>query len=77
MTAKPLNIASTIIGAVQDVTKEWAKQRKSEERDQSRARDRYDRLVREDRITIRDAAFDVMEQAYLKASAMAGSRRAP
>ena len=32
MTAKPLNIASTIIGAVQDVTKEWARQRKSEER---------------------------------------------
>ena len=28
MTAKALNIASTIIAAVQDVTKEWARQRK-------------------------------------------------
>ena len=68
MTAKPLNIASTIIGAVQNVTKEWARQRKSEERDRSRERHRYDRLVRDDRITIRDAAFSVMEEAYLKAS---------
>ena len=53
MTAKPLNIASTIIGAVQNVTKEWARQRKSEERDRSRERHRYDRLVRDERITIR------------------------
>jgi hypothetical protein len=45
MTAKPLNIASTIIGAVQNVTKEWARQRKSEERDRSRERHRYGQSV--------------------------------
>jgi hypothetical protein len=57
MTAKPLNIAATIIGAVQDVTKEWARQRKSEERNRSRERHRYDRLVRADRMTIGTPPF--------------------
>ena len=69
MTNKaPINIADSIIDAVTSVTKDWSRQRKAEERDRSRARHRWDRLVRDDHITIRDAAWQVMDAAYAKAS---------
>jgi hypothetical protein len=68
MTTKAIDIAGSISSAVVDVTKEWAKQRKAEERDRARRFRRYDYLVRDDRVTIRDAAWDVMEEAYAKAS---------
>jgi hypothetical protein len=58
-----------ILDALESVTKTWTKQRKAEERNASRALDREYALTRSYRITVRDAAFDVMEQAYLKASA--------
>ena len=57
-----------IISSVESVTKDWAKQRKTEERDRSRVFRRYDYLVRDDRVTIRDAAWEVMDAAYAKAS---------
>ena len=62
--------ADKIIGAVQGVTKKWAKQRKREERARGREREpalRHDpaRSI----VTIRDAACAIMEEAYLKASA--------
>jgi hypothetical protein len=68
MTAKPIDIADSIIDMVAGVTKDWAKQRKAEERDRNRQFRRYDHLVRYDRVTIREAAWDVMEEAYDKAS---------
>jgi hypothetical protein len=68
MSAKPVNIAGALIAVVEDVTKDWAKQRKAEERDHNARLHRYDRLVRYRRITVRDAAFQVMEAAYRKAS---------
>jgi hypothetical protein len=68
MTSKPIDIAASIIAGVESVTKDWAKQRKAEERDRSRRARRYDRLVRYDRITIREAAWMVMDEAYAKAS---------
>ena len=61
--------AELIIGAVQGVTKKWAKQRKKEERDAAAAMNRWDALTRRRSVSIRDAAFDTMERAYLKASA--------
>jgi hypothetical protein len=61
--------ADSIIGAVEAVTKKWAKQRKAEERDRSAHANRASVMVRRRRVTIKDAAFEIMEEAYLKASA--------
>ena len=60
--------SSTVISAVDSVTKKWTKQRKAEERGKSRAT-RQRSMTISYRVTIRDAAFGVMEAAYLKASA--------
>ena len=60
--------SNTVINAVNFVTKNWTKQRKAEIRGKSSAT-RQRSLIRSYRVTIRDAAFDVMEEAYLKASA--------
>ena len=68
MSTKSINIADSITAAVQNVTKSWTKQRKAEERDASRRHHRLARLVRYRETTIRDAAFQVMQEAYLKAS---------
>jgi hypothetical protein len=62
----------TIIDAVTSVTKRWTKQRKSEERDLSRASRRRDALVRARRVTVKDAAWRTMEAAYLNASSGGG-----
>jgi hypothetical protein len=63
-----IDIDDAIIGAVTDVTKDWAKQRKAEERDRARIHRRYDALAREDHVSIKDAAWEVMEKAYLEVS---------
>ena len=61
--------SDAIIGALEGVTKKWAKQRKREERDTNARANRGYVLVRRHHVTIRDAAWEVMEEAYLKASA--------
>jgi hypothetical protein len=66
--ASKFDPAEAIIGAVRAVTKDWAKQRKAEERDRSAALNRRLRLVRSDRTTLRTAAFYVMEKCYSIAS---------
>jgi len=58
-----------IISAVQGVTKKWAKQRKAEERHASARENRIIAMTRSRQVSIRDAAWDVMEQAYMRASA--------
>jgi len=68
MTTKPINIAASITDAVEGVTKAWAKQRKAEERSASAFARRYNRMVRSDRFTIREAAWVAMKDAYMKAS---------
>lgn len=65
---KPINIAESIASSVEAVTKDWTKQRKAEERDRSAAHRRRERLVRVKYWTIRDAAWQVMRDAYRKAS---------
>jgi hypothetical protein len=57
-----------IVGLTESVTKDWTKQRKAEERDASAQTRRVARLTRVDRVTIRHAAFQVMEDAYQRAS---------
>lgn len=61
--------ADAIIGAVQGVTKKWAKQRKREEREANARLNRYDAMTHCYHVSIREAAWDVMEEAYDKASA--------
>ena len=61
--------AKNIIDAVEGVTKKWAKQRKREERDRSATANRHHAMMRRRHVSIKDAAWQVMEKAYLKASA--------
>jgi hypothetical protein len=61
--------AEAIAAGVRAVTNDWARQRKGEERDASRRQMRYARLVRFREKNIKEVAYEVMEQAYLKASA--------
>src|SRR6266568_444659 len=63
------SLADEIIAGLRSVTKPWAKQRKAEERHESHRAHRHVRLVRRRRETIRDVAWEIMEAAYLKASA--------
>lgn len=61
--------SDAIIGAVEGVTKKWAKQRKREEREASARLNRRTVMGRRHHVTIAEAAWQVMETAYLKASA--------
>ena len=60
--------STAIFDAVRSVTGAWARQRKAEEREAARLSRRRDALVRSRRMTVREAAWQVMPQAYLKAS---------
>jgi Topoisomerase 6 subunit A/Spo11, Toprim domain len=57
------------LDAVTKATSKWAKQRKAEEREWSKALRRREVLIRYPRTTIKEAAYSVMKSAYLKASA--------
>ena len=61
--------SDAIIGAVQGVTKKWAKQRKAEEREASAHLNRRYVMTRCYHVSLKDAAWQVMKEAYLKASA--------
>ena len=58
-----------LISAVEGVTKKWAKQRKAEERQASARQNRQIAMMHVPHVSIRDAAWGVMEAAYMKASA--------
>jgi hypothetical protein len=67
MTKPGKSIADDILTGVESVTKEWTKQRRAEER---RASARWRRAyIGAPRYTVKDAAWHVMERAYLQASA--------
>jgi hypothetical protein len=61
--------AELIIAAVEGVTRKWAKQRKREERESSAASNRFYAMTRRCHVSIKEAAWQIMEQAYMKASA--------
>jgi hypothetical protein len=61
--------ADALLDAVTAVTKSWTRQRKAELRDRSREISRRDALARRRRVTIKDAAWQVMASAYRHASA--------
>jgi hypothetical protein len=63
-------MAERLKDSVLNVTKDWAKQRKAEERHASALANRRARLVRaRDYYNFKSAAFEVMRQAYMAASA--------
>ena len=63
--------AKAIADLIEGVTEKWAKQRKAEERDASARLRRDDRMVyyRVRSVSLKDAAYRVMRQAYMAASA--------
>jgi hypothetical protein len=60
--------ASLIIEALKSVTNAWTKQRKAEERNTTRALRRREALIHTQRVSVKAAAREQMEQAYLQAS---------
>jgi hypothetical protein len=65
---RPRTIANDIIDVVETATSKWTKQKKSEERHPGMVRYRASRMTREPRTTQKEAAWEVMEAAYLAAS---------
>src|SRR2546428_9933797 len=68
MTKRPRNIANDILDAVETATSKWTRQKKSEERHPGMVRYRMSRMTKEPRTTQKDAAWEIMEDAYLAAS---------
>lgn len=58
-----------LIQGIGKVTAKWCKQRKREEREASAQLNRWDAMTRRHSMSIKEAAWSVMDQAYLKASA--------
>ena len=70
MAMKSQSPAAALTGLVEGVTAKWAKQRRAEERDATARARRDDRMIRWDRpVSLRKAAFQVMQDAYMAASA--------
>jgi len=65
---KSNDLANEIIGAVENVTKNWTRQRKQEDRDDAAKMRRQDALIRRHKVTIKEVAYEVMEAAYKAAS---------
>jgi hypothetical protein len=61
--------SKALIDAITGVTKKWTKQRKREERAESAAINRRYFLIRRHTVSIREAAWEAMEDAFMKASA--------
>jgi hypothetical protein len=70
MSDRFMTMAERLKDSVLNVTKDWAKQRKAEERHASALANRRASLVRRsDYYNFKSAAFEVMSQAYMAASA--------
>jgi hypothetical protein len=66
--ARPRNIANDMIDAVEAATRKWTRQKKSEERHPGMIRYRMSRMTKEPRTTQKEAAWEILEEAYLAAS---------
>jgi hypothetical protein len=66
--ARPRSIADDIVDAVETGTSKWTRQKKSEERHPGNVRYRVSRMTREPRTTQKDAAWEIMQEAYMAAS---------
>jgi hypothetical protein len=65
---RPRNIPNDILDAVETATSKWTRQKKSEEKHPGMIRYRMSRMTKEPRITQKEAAWEVMEAAYMAAS---------
>ena len=65
---RPRNIANDILDCVETATAKWTRQKKSEERHPGNIRYRVSRMTKEPRTTQKEAAWEVMEAAYMAAS---------
>jgi hypothetical protein len=65
---RPRNIANDILDCVETATSKWTRQKKSEERHPGNIRYRVSRMTKEPRTTQKEAAWTVMEAAYMAAS---------
>jgi hypothetical protein len=65
---RPRNIANDIIDVVETATSKWTRQVKSEERHPGMIRYRASRMTKEPRTTQKEAAWQIMEEAYVAAS---------
>jgi hypothetical protein len=65
---RPRDMANDIIGLVQEGTKKWTKTKKAEERSPASRFYRHSRMTRERGVSAKEAAAQIMEKAYLKAS---------
>jgi hypothetical protein len=61
--------SEALIDAITGVTKKWTKQRKREERERSAVTNRHYAMTRYRMVSIREAAWRVMETAFMQASA--------
>jgi hypothetical protein len=68
MTKRPRNVANDIIDAIESATGKWTRQRKSEERHPGMIRYRTSRMTKEPKTTQKDAAWQVLEEAYMAVS---------
>src|SRR5258708_18095292 len=68
MTKRPRNVANDIIDAIESATGKWTRQRKSEERHPGMVRYRASRMTKEPKTTQKDAAWQVLEEAYMAVS---------
>jgi hypothetical protein len=66
--SRPRNIADDMIDAVETATRKWTRQKKSEERHPGNIRYRASRMTKEPRTTQKEAAWLIMEEAYMAAS---------
>jgi hypothetical protein len=71
---RPRSMAADIIDAVREGTKKWTKTVKAEERSPASRSYRLQRMTRERGVSIKEAAAQIMQRAYLKAS---GNGRLP
>src|SRR3954451_7241990 len=69
MTKRPRNVANDILDCLETATAQWTKQKKSEERHPGNVRYRHSRMTKAPRTTQKDAAWEVMKDAYMRASA--------
>jgi hypothetical protein len=61
--------SEALIDAITGVTKKWTKQRKREEREKSAALNREYFLTQQPTVSIKEAAWHVMQEAFMQASA--------
>ena len=65
---RPRNPANDIIDMIETATRKWTRQKKSEERHPGMVRYRASRMTKVARVTQKDAAWEIMEDAYMAAS---------